>query len=356
MGRVKLEIKRIENNTNRQVTFSKRRNGLIKKAYELSILCDIDIALIMFSPSGRLSHFSGKKRIEDVFSRYVNLPDPEREHDIQNKEYLIRTLQQLRSENDIALQLANPTAINNDIEDLQQEVGRLQQQLQMAEEQIRKLILVLSLSMQKNRAYEPDPLRITSMKELESCEKNLVDTLTRVVQRKEYLLSNHMSSYDPSSIQQAMPSSYENEVVGWLPDGHGHGHGGHNQAQMFDASAPLNQLRDISSTMFDPMLQGTSSSAGQHSIGDCHVSNPTGENFPAWHQAYVSAGLHSSPISPSIYSQIQVFIQHGIMGSEHTTEVLPHEQIEIPMNGGSHVQADNEGANYDNKIPQLNGH
>lgn len=62
MGRVKLQIKRIENNTNRQVTFSKRRNGLIKKAYELSILCDIDIALIMFSPSGRLSQFSGKRR------------------------------------------------------------------------------------------------------------------------------------------------------------------------------------------------------------------------------------------------------------------------------------------------------
>lgn len=62
MGRVKLEIKRIDNTINRQVTFSKRRNGLIKKAYELSILCDIDIALIMFSPSGRVSHFSGRRR------------------------------------------------------------------------------------------------------------------------------------------------------------------------------------------------------------------------------------------------------------------------------------------------------
>jgi hypothetical protein len=62
MGRVKLQIKRIENTTNRQVTFSKRRNGLIKKAYELSVLCDVDVALIMFSPSGRLSHFSGNKR------------------------------------------------------------------------------------------------------------------------------------------------------------------------------------------------------------------------------------------------------------------------------------------------------
>lgn len=97
MGRVKLEIKRIENTTNRQVTFSKRRNGLIKKAYELSILCDIDIALIMFSPSDRLSLFSGKTRIEDVFSRFINLPKQERESalyfpdqnrrpDIQNKE------------------------------------------------------------------------------------------------------------------------------------------------------------------------------------------------------------------------------------------------------------------------------
>ncbi|RHN56053.1 putative transcription factor MADS-type1 family [Medicago truncatula] len=72
MGRVKLEIKRIENTTNRQVTFSKRRNGLIKKAYELSILCDIDIALIMFSPSKRLSHFSGKRRyILIAFSSYI---------------------------------------------------------------------------------------------------------------------------------------------------------------------------------------------------------------------------------------------------------------------------------------------
>lgn len=62
MGRVKLQIKKIENTTNRQVTFSKRRNGLIKKAYELSVLCDVDVALIMFSPSGRLSMFSGNKR------------------------------------------------------------------------------------------------------------------------------------------------------------------------------------------------------------------------------------------------------------------------------------------------------
>ncbi|PRQ21524.1 putative transcription factor MADS-type1 family [Rosa chinensis] len=70
MGRFKLEIKRIENNSNRQVTFSKCRYGLIKKAYELSILCDIDIALIMFSPSGRLSHFSSKRRFLSIHIRF----------------------------------------------------------------------------------------------------------------------------------------------------------------------------------------------------------------------------------------------------------------------------------------------
>ncbi|ERM94241.1 hypothetical protein AMTR_s00010p00214260 [Amborella trichopoda] len=105
MGRVKLQIKKIENSTNRQVTFSKRRNGLIKKAYELSILCDIDIALIMFSPSGRLSQFSGKKRIEDVLARYVNLPDHDRGGPLQNQEYLNRALKKLKCESDIASHL-----------------------------------------------------------------------------------------------------------------------------------------------------------------------------------------------------------------------------------------------------------
>ncbi|XP_039016678.1 floral homeotic protein AGAMOUS-like [Hibiscus syriacus] len=58
MGRGKIEIKRIENNTNRQVTFCKRRNGLLKKAYELSVLCDAEVALIVFSNRGRLYEYA----------------------------------------------------------------------------------------------------------------------------------------------------------------------------------------------------------------------------------------------------------------------------------------------------------
>uniref|UniRef100_A0A803RBE2 Uncharacterized protein n=1 Tax=Cannabis sativa TaxID=3483 RepID=A0A803RBE2_CANSA len=58
MGRGKIEIKRIENTTNRQVTFCKRRNGLLKKAYELSVLCDAEVALIVFSTRGRLYEYA----------------------------------------------------------------------------------------------------------------------------------------------------------------------------------------------------------------------------------------------------------------------------------------------------------
>ncbi|KAI3464558.1 hypothetical protein Pfo_021221, partial [Paulownia fortunei] len=57
MGRGKIEVKRIENNTSRQVTFSKRRAGLMKKTHELSVLCDAQIGLIVFSSKGKLTEY-----------------------------------------------------------------------------------------------------------------------------------------------------------------------------------------------------------------------------------------------------------------------------------------------------------
>ncbi|XP_071702671.1 MADS-box protein SVP-like isoform X2 [Rutidosis leptorrhynchoides] len=58
MAREKIQIKKIDNATARQVTFSKRRRGLFKKAEELSVLCDADVALIIFSSTGKLFHYS----------------------------------------------------------------------------------------------------------------------------------------------------------------------------------------------------------------------------------------------------------------------------------------------------------
>ncbi|XP_044510836.1 agamous-like MADS-box protein AGL11 isoform X2 [Mangifera indica] len=63
MGKGKKEIKKIENSTSWQVTFCKRRKGLLKKAYELSILCEAEIGLVVFSTRGRLYEYSNTKRL-----------------------------------------------------------------------------------------------------------------------------------------------------------------------------------------------------------------------------------------------------------------------------------------------------
>ncbi|XP_038883070.1 MADS-box protein AGL42-like isoform X2 [Benincasa hispida] len=69
MVRGKVEMKRIENATSRQVTFSKRRNGLLKKAYELSVLCDAEVAVIIFSQKGRLYEFASSE-MPRIVERY----------------------------------------------------------------------------------------------------------------------------------------------------------------------------------------------------------------------------------------------------------------------------------------------
>jgi len=61
MAREKIEIKRIANASARQVTFSKRRRGLFKKAQELSILCEADVALVVFSSTGKLYDYSSSR-------------------------------------------------------------------------------------------------------------------------------------------------------------------------------------------------------------------------------------------------------------------------------------------------------
>lgn len=63
MGRGRVEMKRIENKISRQVTFSKRRLGLLKKTHEISVLCDADVALIVFSAKGKLFEYSTESRL-----------------------------------------------------------------------------------------------------------------------------------------------------------------------------------------------------------------------------------------------------------------------------------------------------
>uniref|UniRef100_A0A7N0UPT3 Uncharacterized protein n=1 Tax=Kalanchoe fedtschenkoi TaxID=63787 RepID=A0A7N0UPT3_KALFE len=58
MAREKIQLKKINNVTARQVTFSKRRRGLFKKAEELAVLCDADVGLVVFSSTGKCFDYS----------------------------------------------------------------------------------------------------------------------------------------------------------------------------------------------------------------------------------------------------------------------------------------------------------
>ncbi|KAJ6917277.1 hypothetical protein NC652_019599 [Populus alba x Populus x berolinensis] len=72
MTRKKIQIKKIDNIAARQVTFSKRRRGLFKKAYELSTLCDAEIALIVFSATGKLFEYSNTSMGEVIERRSLH--------------------------------------------------------------------------------------------------------------------------------------------------------------------------------------------------------------------------------------------------------------------------------------------
>ncbi|XP_073309028.1 MADS-box transcription factor 22-like isoform X2 [Primulina huaijiensis] len=115
MVRQKIQINKIDSLTARQVTFSKRRKGLFKKAQELSVLCDAEIALIVFSATGKLFDFSSTSMMQ-LIQRYnvktensnnlsqqpllIDQQAAGTRHDMLNKELAKRTieLQQLKGE------------------------------------------------------------------------------------------------------------------------------------------------------------------------------------------------------------------------------------------------------------------
>ncbi|XP_071924637.1 agamous-like MADS-box protein AGL104 [Coffea arabica] len=234
MGRAKLQMKRIESTTSRQVTFSKRRNGVLKKAYELSTLCDVEIALLMFSPAGRLTQFSTQKRIEDVFARFVDLSNRERE-----------------------------------------------------------------------KMFEPDLGSMTSMEELESCEKLLEDLLNSVTNRKicEQLVSNLVRSYHPkilelnvtlkkvflmqgtvlSSLKEGQSSQRSAEVLNWLPDGSCKGH-------TLDSPIVNVDTRDDISTSCVP-LEESSCNLNLGNMKDGKFQTSVNQKVPAWAHSYNSADI-----------------------------------------------------------------
>lgn len=75
-GRQKIEMKRIENEDDRHITFSKRKSGIYKKASELTTLCGAEVGVVIFSPSGKPFSFAHPS-IDSISNRFLNRIPPE---------------------------------------------------------------------------------------------------------------------------------------------------------------------------------------------------------------------------------------------------------------------------------------
>uniref|UniRef100_A0AB39A6H3 MADS-box transcription factor family protein variant 3 n=1 Tax=Isatis tinctoria TaxID=161756 RepID=A0AB39A6H3_ISATI len=145
MGRGRVELKRIENKINRQVTFAKRRNGLLKKAYELSVLCDAEVALIIFSNRGKLYEFCSSSSMVRTLERYQKCNYGAPEPNVPSREALAVELSsqqeylKLKERYD-ALQRTQRNLLGEDLGPLStKELESLERQLDSSLKQIRAL-------------------------------------------------------------------------------------------------------------------------------------------------------------------------------------------------------------------------
>ncbi|XP_073424894.1 myocyte-specific enhancer factor 2A isoform X7 [Dendrobates tinctorius] len=108
MGRKKIQITRIMDERNRQVTFTKRKFGLMKKAYELSVLCDCEIALIIFNGSNKLFQYASTD-MDKVLLKYTEYNEPHESR--TNSDIVEPGLQQQNFSMSVTVPVSNPNTL-----------------------------------------------------------------------------------------------------------------------------------------------------------------------------------------------------------------------------------------------------
>ncbi|KAL0547173.1 hypothetical protein IC582_017101 [Cucumis melo] len=217
----------------------------------------------------------------------------------------------MKIENDIALQHLNPTpSHSNNIEELQQEIDTLRHELQLLEDQL--------------KMFEPDPLSFTSKDEINSCEKNLLDTLSRITQRKD-LLSNHLSppnyDHDLNELQQyldpneGIPTSFETNVANRLPQND------QNSSQVCVASHHSSSIPR--STIYDK-------EASNINVGSCNIVRPNNVDDAWRHHNYTTTDQLLSSFTPqtSFHTSDSEELQQEVDTLTHELQ-LAEEQLRL---------------------------
>ncbi|XP_026066863.1 myocyte-specific enhancer factor 2C-like isoform X4 [Carassius auratus] len=107
MGRKKIQITRIMDERNRQVTFTKRKFGLMKKAYELSVLCDCEIALIIFNSTNKLFQYASTD-MDKVLLKYTEYNEP---HESRTNSDIVEALSKRENKGGESLELESALAL-----------------------------------------------------------------------------------------------------------------------------------------------------------------------------------------------------------------------------------------------------
>ncbi|CAL0324924.1 unnamed protein product [Lupinus luteus] len=245
MGRGRVELKRIENKINRQVTFAKRRNGLLKKAYELSVLCDAEVALIIFSNRGKLYEFCSSASMLKTLERYQKCNYGAPEPNVSTREALVMELSsqqeylKLKARYE-ALQRSQRNLMGEDLGPLSsKELESLERQLDCSLKQIRstrtQFMLDQLSDLQRKEHLLSEANRSLRQRQLEGYQINALqlnpsvedmgygrhpghepqgDHLFHQMECEPTLQIGYQ--HDPVSVVTAGPSM-SNYMAGWLP-------------------------------------------------------------------------------------------------------------------------------------------
>ncbi|XP_030623135.1 myocyte enhancer factor 2ca isoform X5 [Chanos chanos] len=107
MGRKKIQIARIMDERNRQVTFTKRKFGLMKKAYELSVLCDCEIALIIFNSTNKLFQYASTD-MDKVLLKYTEYNEP---HESRTNSDIVEAIPPSNYDMPVSIPATNPNSL-----------------------------------------------------------------------------------------------------------------------------------------------------------------------------------------------------------------------------------------------------